>query len=782
MTPCRCPGVLLLLVSLAMFKDAAEQTGRCAGVEGKETVTYHLMPRGMPDNKTHLILEALDQVIVKLFQEGKVDPRAFAGVVFPDERLKAREPAPPVSGFTSTTIGLFPESSSGQHSHYTSGLNFTSLFSPVPISLSPVPTFPFSLLPAVSPPTSSLFRPTSRPPKLPMRNTPNFLAAAKIDSFTLCLWFFMTYIGNFAVVLSYRTHMEGSDTLSLGPQHSIFVMEYMNVTGWELEGHVEPQRWHSACIMRNGTARRASLFLDGAKRLDMDAPEQLYLNGTLVLGNDQDYVGGGFSTAQSAPGLVTGVYLWTRMLSLTEVREVGNCAPPEAALLAWDVTPWRMVGDVLRERVNPCQENNTHTRFLLPIKLNVQKARWFCSGHGLAFPFPTSKAENDEIVSFINMNLTSCSTKYYSGTSAWLDIVYDIVRQRWIGGPDRQPISFSAIREISIKDRLSMVVDSTGEWVFEDESCTVCQGTDIHPQVYIHGLCHKEELTEHYSTLYPRSDKRGIYYLQSFSGLRLHHESGYSWVLYHVPTNTPIAQDNSAEFFWGRKEWQLNGTAAVCGPQRQLFGPHNLTISWCRPGSFTCTSGECVPLTARCSLDPECEDESDEMDCQLVHTPDDYQTYLAPYTPILPLNYTIVLNKLWSVDLMGQLVHVTFHVNLRWRDRRLTFYNLQDNPSLNVISVTHSRFRTPFGPFHGPVWHPQVQFKESKHHGVSHLHPPPPPSTPPLLHFPAHRPPTPHRLLLLLPAAQQLPGPQRHEPHHPARPRRSLLRVSRGPP
>uniref|UniRef100_A0A0P4W7V2 Pentraxin (PTX) domain-containing protein n=1 Tax=Scylla olivacea TaxID=85551 RepID=A0A0P4W7V2_SCYOL len=430
-----------------------------------------------------------------------------------------------------------------------------------------------------------------------------------------------------------------------GPQHNIFVMEYMNVTGWELEGHVEPQRWHSACIMRNGTARRASLYLDGAKRLDMDAPEQLYLNGTLVLGNDQDYVGGGFSTAQSAPGLVTGVYLWTRMLSLTEVREVGNCAPPEAALLAWDVTPWRMVGDVLRERVNPCQENNTHTRFLLPIKLNVQKARWFCSGHGLAFPFPTSKAENDEIISFINMNLTSCSTKYFSGTSAWLDIVYDIVRQRWIGGPDRQPISFSAIREISIKDWLSMVVDSTGEWVFEDESCTVCQGTDIHPQVYIHGLCHKEELTEHYSTLYPRSDKRGIYYLQGSSGLRLYHESGYSWVLYHLPTNTLIAQENSAEFFWGRKEWQLNGTAAVCGPQRQLFGSHNLTISWCRPGSFTCTSGECVPLTARCSLDPECEDESDEMNCQLVHTPDDYQTYLAPYTPILPLNYTIVLNK-----------------------------------------------------------------------------------------------------------------------------------------
>lgn len=433
-----------------------------------------------------------------------------------------------------------------------------------------------------------------------------------------------------------------------GPQHNVFAMEYMNGTGWELEGHVEPQRWHSACIMRNGTARLASLFLDGTRRFDVDAPEQPYLNGTLVLGNDQAYVGGGFSTAQSAPGLVTGVYLWTRMLSLTEVLDVGNCTPPEEALLDWEVTPWRVVGDVQRERVNPCHENNTHMHFLLPMKINIQKARWFCSGHGLALPFPTSKAETVAIVSYINMSLTSCNTQYFGSPSTWIDIFYDITRQMWVGRPDRQPISFSDIRYVSSKTRRYLQLDSTGEWVStteEDKSCTVCQGLDTHPHVYIHGLCHKEELTEHYSTLYPRSDKRGIYYLQGSSGLRLYHESGHRWVLHHVPTNTFIAQDNSAKFFWGRKVWQLNGTAAVCGPLLQLFGPHNLTISWCRPGSFTCRSGECVPLTTRCTLDPECEDESDEMDCKLVHTPDDYQTYLAPYTPVLPLNFTIVLNK-----------------------------------------------------------------------------------------------------------------------------------------
>ena len=60
---------------------------------------------------------------------------------------------------------------------------------------------------------------------------------------------------------------------------------------------------------------------------------------------------------------------------------------------------------------------------------------------------------------------------------------------------------------------------------------------------------------------------------------------------------------------------------------------------------------------------------------------------------------------------MGQLVRVTFHVHLRWRDRRLTFFNLQDNPSLNFIPVKIARTRTPFGPFEGPVWHPKLQVR-----------------------------------------------------------------------
>ena len=425
-------------------------------------------------------------------------------------------------------------------------------------------------------------------------------------------------------------------------------MEYMGNRGWEIQRQIEPQRWYSACILRNGTAGRASLFLDGVRLFDMDAREQLNLNGTLVLGNDQEYPGGGFVVTQSVPGSVTGLYLWSRMLSIPEIHAVGNCDPPKAALLAWETIPWRMIGEIQKGHTNPCHQRSTHIHFLLPVKLPFHKAHWFCSGHGLALPFPTSETENDVLASYVKKFVLSCASNYNAATSVWLDLTYDRLNNQWLGGPKQLPISFSRILSMSSRKWIKYSAISGSEWLSmraDGVSCTLCKGADTHPQVYIHGLCREEEIMERHTTLFPRSDGQGFYYLQSASGLRLHHGSGHRWLLHHIPTNTFVAEHNAAEFFWGRKVWRLNGTAPVCGSQRHLFGLHNLTISWCPNGTFTCTSGQCVPLTARCSLDPECEDESDEMDCQLVHTPDDYQTYLPPYSPQLPLNFTIALKK-----------------------------------------------------------------------------------------------------------------------------------------
>lgn len=436
-----------------------------------------------------------------------------------------------------------------------------------------------------------------------------------------------------------------------GPRFNVFVVEYMDRKSWTEQSMVEPQRWHLVCMMRDGPARRASLFLDGARLLSMDATKQLPLNGTLVLGNDQDYPGGGFIEAQSAPCSVTGLYLWPRILSRTEILAVGNCDPPGAALLPWEATPWDVFGDVQKQYTSPCHERGSDMHFLLPAKVTLGMAQRICQGHGLTLPFPTSEEENQNILSYINTNLTVCRTAYGTFPGVWLDVTYDEAKQQWVGGPEQLPVDFTGMVYVSKTMLLSnpnAYITEAGEWIpiqSDGEKCTMCVGTYSSQPVYIHGLCRSEGTVEQYTTLYPRTDDRGVYYLQGASGLHLRYDSGNRWVIHYLPTNTLVGEYDAAEFFWGRKEWRLIGTEAVCGPHHRLVERNNLTISCCRPGSFTCTSGQCVELNDRCSLDSECDDESDEVDCQLVHNLDDYQHHLPPYTPLLPLSFSITLSK-----------------------------------------------------------------------------------------------------------------------------------------
>ncbi|XP_077624582.1 adhesion G protein-coupled receptor D2 [Crocuta crocuta] len=67
--------------------------------------------------------------------------------------------------------------------------------------------------------------------------------------------------------------------------------------------------------------------------------------GILVLGQDQDSLGGGFSARDAFSGNLTDFHLWARALSPAQLRRARACAPPRGGLLfrwdlgALDVTP-----------------------------------------------------------------------------------------------------------------------------------------------------------------------------------------------------------------------------------------------------------------------------------------------------------------------------------------------------------------------------------------------------------------------------------------------------------
>ena len=52
--------------------------------------------------------------------------------------------------------------------------------------------------------------------------------------------------------------------------------------------------------------------------------------GTLVLGQDQDSIGGEFDTSQSFQGMLSDVNVWDRVLLATQIKEMSqSCLPDE---------------------------------------------------------------------------------------------------------------------------------------------------------------------------------------------------------------------------------------------------------------------------------------------------------------------------------------------------------------------------------------------------------------------------------------------------------------------
>nr|XP_058965675.1 sushi, von Willebrand factor type A, EGF and pentraxin domain-containing protein 1-like isoform X2 [Pocillopora verrucosa] len=98
--------------------------------------------------------------------------------------------------------------------------------------------------------------------------------------------------------------------------------------------------WHHICVTWKNTKGYWQLYLDGQLQIsgtDLKKDHQIPAGGTVVIGQDQDKVGGGFGIEDSfGPGEVTEVNLWSRVLSGDEIAtQKANCDIAQAGLVLW---------------------------------------------------------------------------------------------------------------------------------------------------------------------------------------------------------------------------------------------------------------------------------------------------------------------------------------------------------------------------------------------------------------------------------------------------------------
>ncbi|KFV73431.1 putative G-protein coupled receptor 144, partial [Dryobates pubescens] len=91
--------------------------------------------------------------------------------------------------------------------------------------------------------------------------------------------------------------------------------------------------WHHFCVtwqQENGTW---AIYADGKRRasasglcaMEPSAPQAIYGQGTFIIGQDQDSLGGTFREKESFSGNITDLHIWQKVLSAEQIEKVRSC-------------------------------------------------------------------------------------------------------------------------------------------------------------------------------------------------------------------------------------------------------------------------------------------------------------------------------------------------------------------------------------------------------------------------------------------------------------------------
>ena len=100
--------------------------------------------------------------------------------------------------------------------------------------------------------------------------------------------------------------------------------------------------WQHVCLTWENTQGVMKLYKDGqfTEQVTNHATKNYALKagGFLVLGQEQDSIGGGFDRNQTLHGRLASVNIWDKVLSESEIAaQYTNCSVPHGSVLNWSV-------------------------------------------------------------------------------------------------------------------------------------------------------------------------------------------------------------------------------------------------------------------------------------------------------------------------------------------------------------------------------------------------------------------------------------------------------------
>ncbi|XP_063840450.1 uncharacterized protein LOC135089120 isoform X1 [Scylla paramamosain] len=508
---------------------------------------------------------------------------------------------------------------------------------------------------------------------------------ATTDALTVCYWVrFVVFVEN-NVHFSYTAFADNLDCISVGHREDLFFLWSINtVAEGALPGGVMPEVWYHACHLFD--SQRYSFYWQGEEVFSGQAQCRwpFLLNGTVVLGQEQDHVGGGFDGTQVTRGDITQVYMWGRLLEPATVRRLASCgtAPAHDILFSTETSQMEVFGaqEDWLPRSSLCREQPFFA--ILPEERSLQASLQVCQVMDGSLALPTSPEENSrltrQMMPFSDVCVPTAMWKLWLGTQM-------TTPGRWEGLRDAEPITYQNFRpssstNSSVFSCAELRLDGYWEPDYcKSKRCTACSFVRTSFLLF-RGLCFDKELETRFRVV-GSPEQRPVFW--SHQGLLIAwSDSLRRWQMEDPNINATLmwGLGVGSDYPLGRRLWRL--AREMCG---QPAG-HTLhaSLSSCATEEFTCSTGECIAPHLRCNFHYDCPDHSDEASCAVVEASNDALLKQVPPPPpmgspqddILQLQPSMTLTRVAEVNDLSMSITLEFKLTLTWSDPRVNFRHL----------------------------------------------------------------------------------------------------------
>ena len=353
-----------------------------------------------------------------------------------------------------------------------------------------------------------------------------------------------------------------------------------------------------------------------------------------------------------------------------------------------------------------CQDNNKHLRFFAKPS-TYSDALNFCTLFGGESPLPCTPFQAQEIVTkYLESQSNQCrylknapflwtgfSDTEIEGTFAYKEDEYCNIESWYEGEPNGKRIENCAeLRYLGEKS--GFLNDEDCETITDCTACTLSE-----PSIFnLRGMCDQEELDQTYFLQFTNdSTMKHTFYGISMSKI-MWNAQNRKWLIKTLAGNTTKASTSTANYDYplGTRVWEIH--EGKCAGQSKFI----MSLTSCNETMFACSNGMCIPIANKCDMNFDCEDKSDEEDCDVVIIPKGYRNdYLKKHTTSeYDVDLSFMLKDILEISENRQTLYSMFSIELSWYDPRLLFHDLRSDSHQNSLNAEKKH----------KIWIPDIKF------------------------------------------------------------------------